>query len=85
MVILINSRMAGVIVDLEANNEVERIREFEALADDMWRRVNANQRAVKEKMERVLVQASHNAAPTAAETRELRMRESRAKIKRLHW
>ena len=48
--------LAGVIVDLEANNEVERIHEFEALADDMQRRVNANQRAVKEKMERVFVQ-----------------------------
>ena len=33
-------------------------------------------------MERVLVQASNNAAPTAVETRELRMRESRAKIKK---
>ena len=74
--------MAGVIVDLEANNEEERIHDFEAFADDIWRKVNANQWAVKEKMERILVQASNNAAPTAAETRELRMRESKAKIKK---
>ena len=35
--------MARVIVNLQAKNEVERIREFEDLADDMWRKVNANQ------------------------------------------
>ena len=74
--------MAGVIVDLEANNEEERIHEFEALADNMQRKVNANQQAVKEKRERILVQASNSAAPTAVETIELRMRESKAKIKK---
>ena len=48
--------MAETIVDLEANNENERIHKFEALAKDLQRRVNENQRAVKEKMEKILYQ-----------------------------
>ena len=53
--------MAETIIDLEENNKNVRIREFKALAEDLQRKVNENQRAVKEKMERILFQASNNA------------------------
>ena len=54
--------MDEVVVDLEANNEEERILELTAMLEHVQTRMNDNQKAVKEKMEKVITDTSHTHA-----------------------
>ena len=74
--------LAETIVDLETNNKEARICEFENLIEDVQRKVNDNQKAVKQKMERILSQALTNAPLTPAEEKISKMREERVKIRK---
>ena len=74
--------MAKTIVDLKTNNKEERICEFKNLLKNVQRKMNNNQEAVKQKMERILLQALTNAPLTPAEEKAIRMKEERAKIRK---
>ena len=72
--------MDEIVVDLKANNEEERICEFVAMIEHVQTKINDNQRAVKEKMEKVIADAMAAATPTLAEERTIKMKEEKVKI-----
>ena len=46
--------MDALIVDLEENNEDARVAEIEAMVENVKVEMNQNQRAIKEKMEKII-------------------------------
>ena len=69
-------------MDLETNKEEERIYKLKNLLENIRRKMNDNQEAIKQKMERILLQASTSTPSTPAEVETIGVKEERVTIKK---